>query len=181
MHGIRATRKKKSLSNRESFFLILASWRLLPPNTLPYSINELTSHPLLKLFFARESTTSFLATIAASQWLNKAPMARLLASFGVAASLVCPSHRLHQYSVADPNVSIGGLDPLMNEYNQSIKHDRAFYKQDIAGSIAWAKANHKAGILSEVELQKIVAGLQEVEKEWEENTFQIKLEIDEVC
>ena len=76
---------------------------------------------------------------------------------------------------------IGGLDPFMMEYNSSINEDRAFYKQDIAGSIAWAKANHKVGNLSAAELQKIVAGLQEVKKEWEENIFEIKRENDEVC
>lgn len=74
----------------------------------------------------------------------------------------------------------GGLDPLMTEYNQSIYYDRAFYKQDIAGSIAWAKANHKAGILSQAELQKIIGGLKEVEKEWQEDIFQIRPGIDEV-
>lgn len=69
----------------------------------------------------------------------------------------------------------------MMELNQSISLDKAFYKQDIAGSIAWAKANHKAGNLSEDELQKIIAGLQEVEREWAEKTFQINKETDEVC
>ena len=68
----------------------------------------------------------------------------------------------------------------MIKYNQSIYDDRNFYKYDIAGSVAWAKANHKAGNLSEDELQKIIAGLQEVEKEWKENSFQIKPGPDEV-
>ena len=68
----------------------------------------------------------------------------------------------------------------MTEYNQSIYYDRAFYKQDIAGSIAWAKANHKAGILSNAELQEIVDGLKKVEKEWAEGNFEIRPGIDEV-
>lgn len=74
----------------------------------------------------------------------------------------------------------GSLDPLMTEYNQSIYYDRAFYRQDIAGSIAWAKANHKAGILSSEELQKIIKGLEGVEKEWADGTFEILPGIDEV-
>lgn len=73
----------------------------------------------------------------------------------------------------------GGLDPLMVEYNQSIYYDRAFYRQDIAGSIAWARANGKVGIISAKEVQHIIAGLQEVEKEWEEGRFEIKPGIDE--
>ena len=67
----------------------------------------------------------------------------------------------------------------MIEYNQSIYYDRAFFRQDIAGSIAWAKANHKAGILSQDELRMIVEGLREVEAEWEKGTFEIKPGIDE--
>lgn len=74
----------------------------------------------------------------------------------------------------------GSLDPLMVEYNQSIRYDCAFYRQDVAGSIAWAKANHKAGILSSEELQTIVRGLKEVEEEWAEGTFKILSGIDEV-
>ena len=74
----------------------------------------------------------------------------------------------------------GSLDPLMTEYNQSIYYDRAFYHQDIAGSIAWARANHKAGIISTEELQKIVKGLEGVEKEWVDGTFEILPGVDEV-
>ena len=76
---------------------------------------------------------------------------------------------------------MSGLDPLMTEYNQSIYYDRAFYRQDIAGSIAWARANHNAGILSSGELRKIVGGLELVEKEWTEGKFKIIPGIDEVC
>ena len=67
----------------------------------------------------------------------------------------------------------------MTEYNQSIYYDRAFYHQDIACSIAWANANHKAGILSQEELEGIIDGLSKVEKEWKEGTFEIKPGIDE--
>ena len=74
---------------------------------------------------------------------------------------------------------LGGLDPLMVEYNQSIYYDRAFYAQDIAGSIAWARANHKSGILSAEEFMKIQDGLKEVGREWEEKKFEIRPGIDE--
>jgi len=67
----------------------------------------------------------------------------------------------------------------MVEYNQSIYYDRVFYAQDIAGSIAWARANHKAGILSVEEFSTIKKGLKQVEKEWEDGVFDIKPEIDE--
>lgn len=77
------------------------------------------------------------------------------------------------------NNSSGGLDPLMVEYNQSIYYDRAFYAQDIAGSIAWARANHKAGILSAEEFSTIEKGLKEVEAEWKEGRFEIRPGVDE--
>lgn len=67
----------------------------------------------------------------------------------------------------------------MIEYNQSIYYDRAFYAQDIAGSIAWARANQKAGILSPEEFLTIHNGLEEVEKEWREGRFDIRPGVDE--
>ena len=67
----------------------------------------------------------------------------------------------------------------MVEYNQSIYYDRAFYAEDIAGSIAWARANQKAGILSAEEFSTIENGLKEVEGEWREGRFEIRPGIDE--
>lgn len=59
----------------------------------------------------------------------------------------------------------GGLDPLMVSYNQSIYFDRTFHTRDILGSIAWARANHRAGILSTAEFKAIESGLNKVGKE----------------
>ena len=73
----------------------------------------------------------------------------------------------------------GSIDHLMMKYNASIDYDRVFYAQDIAGSIAYARANTKTGILTREEFEKIEIGLKKVAKEWEDNTFFIKREIDE--
>ena len=73
----------------------------------------------------------------------------------------------------------GGLDPLMVSYNESIYYDRAFHSQDIAGSIAWARANHKGGILSAAEFSAIELGLKKVEQEWVAGTFKILPGVDE--
>ncbi|KAG9242610.1 argininosuccinate lyase-like protein [Calycina marina] len=73
----------------------------------------------------------------------------------------------------------GGLDPLMVSYNESIYYDRAFHSQDILGSIAWARANHKGGILTESEFSAIESGLKKVEVEWAEGTFKIVPGVDE--
>ncbi|TFB04258.1 putative argininosuccinate lyase [Trichoderma ghanense] len=73
----------------------------------------------------------------------------------------------------------GGLDPLMVKYNESIYFDRVLYKQDVAGSIAFARSNAKAGIITQEEFEKLEQGLREVEKEWEAGTFTIVPGVDE--
>ncbi|KAL9028314.1 MAG: hypothetical protein Q9196_003298 [Gyalolechia fulgens] len=73
----------------------------------------------------------------------------------------------------------GGLDPLMEAYNESLSYDRQFYAQDVDGSIAWARANKVVGILTEKEFKEIERGFATVRKEWETNTFQIKPGVDE--
>ena len=67
----------------------------------------------------------------------------------------------------------------MQKYNASIYYDRTFYRQDIAGSIAWARANRNRGILTAQEFSAIERGLNEVLKEWDTDTFNIVDEIDE--
>ncbi|KAL9604974.1 MAG: hypothetical protein Q9219_000162 [cf. Caloplaca sp. 3 TL-2023] len=73
----------------------------------------------------------------------------------------------------------GGLDPLMEAFNESLSYDSEFYAQDIAGSIAWARANKDAGILTEKELKEIEKGFSIVRKEWETKTFEVMPGVDE--
>lgn len=73
----------------------------------------------------------------------------------------------------------GSLDPIMTQYNESIYFDRAFYSQDIRGSIAYARANVKTGVLTQAEFSEIERGLKLVLKEWESGRFEIKPGIDE--
>ena len=73
----------------------------------------------------------------------------------------------------------GGLDPLMITYNESIHFDRVIYAQDIRGSIAYARANSKIGILTSDEFAAIEKGFQQVLKEWETDKFEIKPGVDE--
>ncbi|RSM08320.1 hypothetical protein CEP52_004772 [Fusarium oligoseptatum] len=51
--------------------------------------------------------------------------------------------------------------PLMIKYNESLFFDRILYKQDILGSIAFARANGKSGIITQEGLEKIREGLLE--------------------
>ena len=75
----------------------------------------------------------------------------------------------------------GGTDPIMTQYNESIYFDRAFYEQDIRGSIAFARANKKTGLLTEHEFSEIERGFGEVLREWKEDKFVIRPGVDEVC
>jgi argininosuccinate lyase len=65
----------------------------------------------------------------------------------------------------------GATDPLMDQYNESLSIDRAFYAQDIKGSIAYARANVKTGILTQEEFKTIERGLCDILKEWEGGQF----------
>ena len=47
----------------------------------------------------------------------------------------------------------GRIDPLMHEFNQSFSYDKAMYKADITGSIAYAGALKGAGILTAEQCQ----------------------------
>ncbi|PYH99894.1 argininosuccinate lyase [Aspergillus ellipticus CBS 707.79] len=67
-----------------------------------------------------------------------------------------------------------GLDPLMVQYNMSLPYDRIFWKQDIAGSIAFARANTKSGILTAHEFAEIERGFKQIAEEWSTNTFVAK-------
>ncbi|KAK5144809.1 argininosuccinate lyase [Rachicladosporium monterosium] len=73
----------------------------------------------------------------------------------------------------------GSVDPVMMQYNESLTFDRVFYSQDIRGSIAYARANTHTGILTQHEFSEIERGLKQVQKEWENNTFEVRPEVDE--
>ena len=73
----------------------------------------------------------------------------------------------------------GGLDPLMVSYNESIYFDRAIYAQDIQGSVAYARANVKIGILKQDEFEAIEKGFAQVLSEWQNDKFEIRPGVDE--
>src|SRR5690242_3485437 len=65
----------------------------------------------------------------------------------------------------------GKLDPAAWALNASLPFDRRMASQDVAGSIAWATAIGKAGVLSETETKELVAGLRAVGAEFEQGIF----------
>lgn len=68
----------------------------------------------------------------------------------------------------------GGTDPIMEKFNESISFDKRMWKEDLNGSVAYAKAIAKAGIITTDESNLIVEGLEKVREEWANGTFEIK-------
>ena len=57
---------------------------------------------------------------------------------------------------------VGSTDPIMEMLSASITYDQRLAEVDVQGSMAYAKALEKAGILSKTELEKILSGLEKV-------------------
>ncbi|KAF7978150.1 hypothetical protein HWV62_17482 [Athelia sp. TMB] len=74
----------------------------------------------------------------------------------------------------------GKTDPLMHAFNQSLKYDQRMHGADIRGSIAYAKSLTLVGILTQEEETKITEGLTAVGKEWEQGTFEIKEDDEDI-
>jgi len=62
----------------------------------------------------------------------------------------------------------------MEKFNESISFDKRMWSQDIQGSIAYAKAIGKIGIISDDEVKLLVEGLEKVRQEWADGKFEIK-------
>ena len=59
----------------------------------------------------------------------------------------------------------GQIDPLMDRLNASLPFDWRLWDADITGSVAWARATCRAGLLTEAERDAIIAGLEAVQAE----------------
>ncbi|GKV58042.1 argininosuccinate lyase [Collybia sordida] len=74
----------------------------------------------------------------------------------------------------------GKTDPLMHAFNQSLKYDQRMSAADIKGSIAYAKSLALVGILTKDEETKITDGLTTVGKEWQDGSFQIQADDEDI-
>jgi argininosuccinate lyase len=59
----------------------------------------------------------------------------------------------------------GGPDPLFQLLNDSLPFDYRLALQDIEGSMGWAKAIHRAGVLTGEELARLLAALEDLRRE----------------
>ncbi|MGL4651513.1 MAG: argininosuccinate lyase, partial [Caldilineaceae bacterium] len=66
----------------------------------------------------------------------------------------------------------GKTDPLMEQFNASIRFDHRLWHADITGSQAYARALAAAGLLTPSEADRIVAGLDAVAAEWANGSLQ---------
>ncbi len=67
-----------------------------------------------------------------------------------------------------------------NQFNASIEVDQRMYRQDILGSIAHGKMLARQGIISEVERDAIIKGLNEILQEYEEGSIQFTVEDEDI-
>lgn len=68
----------------------------------------------------------------------------------------------------------------VQQYGESVSYDWRLYKQDIAGSIAHAYAQHKAGLLTQEEVTSIETGLREIQSDIEAGKFTWSIELEDV-
>lgn len=69
---------------------------------------------------------------------------------------------------------------LVHNFNASLGFDQKFYKQDIRGSIAHTTMLAKQGILTEEEKNKIIEGLQDIERDIEKGTLSFTEEHEDI-
>ncbi|XP_014778296.1 argininosuccinate lyase [Octopus bimaculoides] len=67
----------------------------------------------------------------------------------------------------------GKIDPIMEKFNASISYDKRMWEEDLQGSVAYAKAIQRIGLLSEKECDLIVEGLHKILVEWREKKFEL--------
>ena len=69
---------------------------------------------------------------------------------------------------------------LVQQFGESISYDWRLFPHDIAGSIAHARAQLKAGLLTDEEFSSIEKGLREIEVEIREGKFEFKTSLEDI-
>ena len=67
-----------------------------------------------------------------------------------------------------------GPDERMRRFGDSLPFDHRLYRADIQGSIAYARALTRVGLLTPEERQHLIEGLRQVQAEMDEGTFQVQ-------
>ena len=69
---------------------------------------------------------------------------------------------------------------LLEKFNASIEFDKNLYFEDITGSIAHATMLGECGIITKNESKKIIKGLEQILKEFENGKFEIKISDEDI-
>jgi argininosuccinate lyase len=73
-----------------------------------------------------------------------------------------------------------GADPAAERFTGSLAFDQRLWPQDIAGSMAWARALARARILTDAERDTILDGLARARHELETGTFPLRPELEDI-
>lgn len=65
-------------------------------------------------------------------------------------------------------------DPIMEQFNASIGFDKKLWAADVRGSVAYAGALARAGVIDSGTLSKLLEGLEVVRREWATGSFELK-------
>jgi argininosuccinate lyase len=71
-------------------------------------------------------------------------------------------------------------DPTAERFTASLAFDQRLWPHDLVGSIAWARALARAGLLTDAERDAIVKGLEAVRAELEAGTFPFRPELEDI-
>ncbi len=74
----------------------------------------------------------------------------------------------------------GGLDPRIREFTSSLALDRQIARHDVRGSIAHARMLGRQGIIPAAEADALVAGLERIDAELAEGTFEWPTDAEDV-
>jgi argininosuccinate lyase len=71
-------------------------------------------------------------------------------------------------------------DPTAERFTASLAFDRRLALHDVEGSVAWARALGRAGLLADRERDAILAGLETVRRELEDGSFPFRPELEDI-
>ncbi len=85
----------------------------------------------------------------------------------------------------ETNQSWGGrfnepVDAFVARFTASVDFDKRLYKHDIMGSIAHAKMLAEVGVLTNIERDAIIEGLNQIQQEIEAGTFEWRVDLEDV-
>jgi argininosuccinate lyase len=76
--------------------------------------------------------------------------------------------------------SEGNVHPLLIKLGESITLDIKLYREDLKGSYVHAKMLNKIDVLNQEELNEILKGLKQIQKEIEEHQLPINVELEDI-